>query len=252
MKDVARRVAENLAAVRGRIADAAQSSGRAADAVTLVAVTKYVDIAVTSALVAAGCSDLGESRPQELWSKAAALGGTGILPVHPSQDTAEHATPVIRWHLIGHLQRNKIRRTLPLMHLIQSVDSRRLLEAINEEAALLGRPIDVLLEANISGDASKTGLPPDELEPLLVVTPKWPHVRVCGLMGMASLEGGDNAAKRDFERLRLLRDRLAKNAPPGVSLAELSMGMSGDYEIAVAQGATIVRVGSALFEGVAE
>jgi pyridoxal phosphate enzyme (YggS family) len=247
MNDVARRIAENLVAVRGRIADAARRSGRAADAVTLVAVTKYVDVNVTSALSAAGCHDLGESRPQELWSKAAALssasGGAGILPVQ---------TEPIRWHLIGHLQRNKIRRTLPLVHLIQSVDSRRLLDAINEEAALVGRPIDVLLEANISGDASKTGLPSDELEPLLADSAAWPHVAIRGLMGMASLDGGDAAAARDFEALRLLRDRLALNMPPGVSLAELSMGMSGDYEIAIAQGATIVRVGSALFEGVAE
>jgi pyridoxal phosphate enzyme (YggS family) len=247
MDDVARRIAENLAAVRGRIADAARQSGQTADAVTLVAVTKYFDVATAAALVAAGCSDLGESRPQELWSKAAALGGvsggTGILPV-PSQ--------TVRWHLIGHLQRNKIRRTLPLVHLIQSVDSRRLLDALNEEAALLGRPIDVLLEANISGDASKTGLPPDELEPLLADAPAWPHVAIRGLMGMASLEGGDEAAKRDFEALRLLRDRLAENAPPEVTLAELSMGMSGDYEIAISQGATIVRIGSALFEGVPE
>ncbi len=252
MDDVARRIAENLAAVRGRIADATRRSGRAADAVTLVAVTKYVDVATAAALVDAGCHDLGESRPQELWSKAAALGGTCILPVHPSQDTTDHATPAIRWHLIGHLQRNKIRRTLPLVHLIQSVDSRRLLAMINDEAALLGRPIDVLLEANISDDANKTGLPPDAIEPLLADASKWPHVRVRGLMGMASLEGGDEAAKRDFDRLRLLRDRLAQNIPAQVSLAELSMGMSGDYEIAIAHGATIVRVGSALFEGVTE
>jgi pyridoxal phosphate enzyme (YggS family) len=168
-----------------------------------------------------------------LWSKAAALDN-------------------IRWHLIGHLQRNKIRRTLPLVRLIQSVDSRRLLDAINEEAAALGRPTDVLLEANISGDVSKTGLPPEELEPLLHDADAWPQVNIRGLMGMASLEGGDAAAARDFEALRLLRDRLARNAPPGVLLVELSMGMSGDYEIAIAEGATIVRVGSALFEGVAK
>jgi pyridoxal phosphate enzyme (YggS family) len=243
MDDVARRIAENLAAVRGRIADAVRASGRTADAVTLVAVTKYVDVTATAALMAAGCSDLGESRPQELWSKAAALGGTGVL--------AGQSNP-IRWHLVGHLQRNKIRRTLPLLHLIQSVDSRRLLEAINAEAALLGHPAEVLLEVNISGDASKTGLPPHEIEPLLADASAWPDVCIRGLMGMASLEGGDAAAARDFEALRLLRDRLAKNFPPEVSLAELSMGMSDDYEIAIAQGATIVRVGSALFEGLAE
>ncbi len=155
----------------------------------------------------------------------------------------------IRWHLVGHLQRNKIRRTLPLAHLIQSVDSRRLLDALNEEAAQLGQSVNVLLEANISGDASKTGLRPDELDPLLADATDWPHVAIRGLMGMASLEGGSEAAQRDFEQLHDLRDNLARNAPPEASLAELSMGMSGDYEIAIECGATMVRVGSALFEG---
>ncbi len=249
--DVVARVAENLAGVRGRIAEAARRSGRSAEAIMLVAVTKYVDVEATAAVVAAGCLDLGESRPQALWLKAAAVsasatadasqGATGILPVPEA----------IRWHLVGHLQRNKIRRTLPLAHLIQSVDSRRLLDALDEEAAHLGQPVSVLLEANISGDATKTGLAPQDLEPLLADAARWPHVAIGGLMGMASLEGGGAAAQRDFERLRQLRDQLAANAPPGVSLTELSMGMSGDFEIAIAQGATIVRIGSALFEGVA-
>ncbi|MEX2113940.1 MAG: YggS family pyridoxal phosphate-dependent enzyme [Pirellulales bacterium] len=239
--DVVARVAENLAGVRGRIAEAARRSGRSAEAISLVAVTKYVNVETTDAVAAAGCLDLGESRPQSLWTKAAALGATGILPVPKP----------IRWHLVGHLQRNKIRRTLPLVHLIQSVDSRRLLDALDEEAAQIGQPVAVLLEANISGDVSKTGLPPEQLASLVANAAGWSHVAIRGLMGMASLEGGGDAAQRDFERLRLLRDRLAVSAPPVVSLAELSMGMSGDFEIAIAQGATIVRIGSALFEGVA-
>ena len=136
-----RRIAENLAEVRGRIAAAARRVPDAAESVTLVAVTKYVPLAAARALVAAGCHDLGESRPQELWSKAEALAG---LPV--------------RWHLIGHLQRNKIRRTLPLAQLIQSVDSQRLLEALEAEATALDRSVDVLVEINISSEAAKTGL----------------------------------------------------------------------------------------------
>jgi pyridoxal phosphate enzyme (YggS family) len=183
---------------------------------------------------------LGESRPQELWEKAAALAASGgIRP----------GTPV-RWHLVGHLQRNKIHRTLPLVHLVHSVDSRRLIEAIHDEATSLARPINVLLEANISGDITKTGFPPEELAPILADAAQWPHVSIRGLMGMASLVGGTETALRDFERLRALRDRLSKSAPAGTSLDELSMGMSGDFEVAIQAGATIVRVGSALFEGI--
>jgi len=254
MSHIAARIAENLAAIRSRVEVAAKQSGRTADEITLVAVTKYVHVDAAAALVAGGCTDLGESRPQELCAKADALarhvanrpggavntsGGTGVSPLQGS----------VRWHLVGHLQRNKIRRLLPHVHLIQSVDSRRLLAALDDEAALVGRPVSVLLEANISGDATKTGLAPADLEPLLAEALGWRHVFIRGLMGMASLVGGTAAAQRDFERLRVLRDRLAANAPPCVSLRELSMGMSGDFELAIAAGATIVRIGSALFEG---
>ena len=233
MKDTSARVAENIARVRDRIAAAAARSGRAASAVCLVAVTQYVDADVAAALVAGGCHDLGESRPQSLWAKAAELEG---LEIH--------------WHLIGHLQRNKIRRTLPLVHLIHSADSRRLLAALDEEAGLAGRTVDVLLEVNVTDDRTKTGLPVAELEAALQWAAGLDHVRVRGLMGMASLGGGDEVAHRDFARLRALRDRVSANCPPGIALDQLSMGMSNDFEIAIEEGATIVRVGSALFDGV--
>jgi len=227
----ASRIADNIARVRQRIAAAARRSGRGAEDVTLVAVTKYVSAEETAAVVEAGCFDLGEARPQQLWTKAEAL---AHLP--------------IRWHLVGHLQRNKIRRTLPLVSLLQSVDSRRLLDALAEEAALADRQLPILLEVNISGDATKTGLDPDELEPLLAHALKLPQIEVRGLMGMASLEGDDAAARQDFRNLRLLRDKLAASFMGQCSLAELSMGMSGDFEIAIEEGATMVRVGSILFE----
>lgn len=233
MSHVARWIAENLAQVRQRIAEAAVRSGRTENAVTLVAATKYVTAEFAAAVVAAGCRDLGESRPQELWAKTAAIPESNI-----------------RWHLIGHLQRNKIRRTLPLVSLIHSVDSQRLLAVINEEAKLAGHITPVLLEVNISGDATKTGLSPASLEPLVAEAAALEYVNVRGLMGMASLEGDDAAARQDFANLRTLRDQLAKNAPPSVTLTELSMGMSGDFEIAIEEGATIIRVGSLLFEGV--
>jgi hypothetical protein len=233
MSPLAGRIAANLNQVRSRIADAAARAGRPAESVTLVAVTKYVGAEATAALVEAGCHDLGESRPQELWSKAEPLSGSPV-----------------RWHLIGHLQRNKIRRTLPLVSLIHSVDSARLLAALDEAALALDLAANVLLEVNISLDRTKTGLPPDEVAGVLEQAGEFSHIAIRGLMGMATLEGGTAAARRDFARLRILRDELALNCPPNVSLAELSMGMSGDYETAIEEGATIVRVGSALFEGI--
>lgn len=233
MGDVERRIAENLARVRGQVAEAARRSGRASDAVTLVAVTKGADDDATRALVAAGCGDLGESRPQALWQKADLLAG---LP--------------IRWHMIGHLQRNKVRRTLPLVALLHSVDSQRLLATVNEEAGLLDRNVDVLLEVNISDDAAKTGLGANDVAPLLRTVGDYRHVSIRGLMAMASLEGGAAAARRDFAALRQLRDRLAVEVPRGGTLDALSMGMSDDFQIAIEEGATIVRVGSALFEGI--
>jgi hypothetical protein len=184
-------------------------------------------------LVAAGCRDLGESRSQELWSKAAELADLSI-----------------NWHLIGHLQRNKVERTLPLVSLIHSADSVRLIAAINESAAAMWREVPVLLEVNVSGDRSKHGFGPDEIARLLPEIAAFDHVEVRGLMAMAGREGDLESARRDFARLRELRDRLRRELPAGMSLDELSMGMSGDFEAAIEEGATIVRVGSALFEGV--
>lgn len=230
MSDIAARIAENVAQIRGRIVEAAARSGRSANEIALVAVTKYVSAAMLRPLVAAGCFDLGESRPQEVWEKSAALAD---LP--------------IRWHMIGHLQRNKVRRTLPLVTLIHSIDSPRLLAAVNEESR---GPQPVLLEVNISGETAKHGFAPDAIEPFLAELPGYPNVSVRGLMCMAGLEGGPDEARRDFAALRTLRDRLRPNCPPSVTLNDLSMGMSGDFEAAVEEGATIVRIGSALFEGI--
>jgi PLP dependent protein len=226
-------IAANVARVRERIAVAAQAAGRNPAKIKLVAVSKYVDAATAALLVDAGCRALGEARPQQLWEKAAAPELAGV-----------------EWHLIGRLQRNKIRRTLPLVSLIHSVDSERLLAAIDEEAASLGLTSRVLLEVNCSGDATKQGFTADEVRALLPVIPNYAHLEVAGLMTMAALDGNDAVAHANFAALRMLRDELARQSPPNVKLQELSMGMSGDFEIAIAEGATLVRVGSSLFEGV--
>ena len=226
-------LASNLAKVRERIDSAAKRAGRSTEEIALVAVTKYVDPEIATALAEQGCLDLGESRPQELWHKVEAC--------------SNHA---VRWHLIGHLQRNKVRRTLPLVHLIHSIDSLRLLEDLDQESATSGRRTSVLLEVNISGDATKHGFQPADIEQILHGTPAFSHLDVRGLMGMASREGDLSAARSEFRKLRLLRDQI-RNTISWVG-PELSMGMSGDFEVAIEEGATIVRIGSLLFEGLAQ
>jgi len=240
-------IANNLRRVQERIARAAESPGRRSDEITLVGVTKYVGAAEAAELVAAGCHHLGESRPQELWKKAADLTPAGEAASAAGNTTK---TPPIHWHLIGHLQRNKVARTLPLVSLIHSVDSGRLLAAINEAHTPVNDqpPIAVLLEVNTSGEAAKHGLSPEEVEPLLAAAPNYPHIAIRGLMTMAAFEGGETIAAKNFAALRQLRDRLKPNIPSCVQLNELSMGMSDDFEVAIKEGATIVRVGSALWE----
>jgi len=231
MTAVADILTANLAQVRERMAVAAQRSGRSPADVRLVAVTKYVSADIARALFAAGCHDLGESRPQELWSKAAALAD---LP--------------IRWHFIGHLQRNKITRTLPLLSLLHSGDSLRLLEALNA-AAPPHRKVPTLLEVNISGDAAKHGFTPTALREALPAIAQMANLEVRGLMGMSGLESTPEQTTQEFANLRQLRDELAGSVPSHITMTELSMGMSEDFEAAIAAGATMVRVGSALFTG---
>jgi len=223
----------NLGRVREQIAAAARRAGRSPATIRLVAVTKYVDAQVAAELVGLGCEVLGESRPQQLWEKAEALAHVGV-----------------RWHMIGHLQRNKIRRTMPLVSLIESADSLRLLNALESVAAELDRTTEVLLEVNVSGDLEKHGFAPNEIGEVCRQLDRYDRVRVRGVMAMASREGDLDAARRDFRRLRALRDSLIKETPAPHELAELSMGMTRDFEVAIEEGSTIVRIGSALFEGV--
>jgi pyridoxal phosphate enzyme (YggS family) len=229
------RCRDNLAEVRGRIAAACFRAGRAERDVTLVVATKSVGPTAVVLLLEAGCHDLAESRPQALWAKAA--------------DAAELRPPV-RWHLIGHLQRNKVRRTLPHVALLHSLDSRRLLATLDEEAAAAGKVQQTLVEVNLSGDPNRTGADEAEAERIVAQAAGLRHVVVRGLMGMASVPDGDpGAARREFARLREFRDRLARSVAGGDRLHDLSMGMSGDFEEAILEGSTIVRVGSAVVAG---
>jgi pyridoxal phosphate enzyme (YggS family) len=215
------------------MAAAAARSGRRPESVQLIAVTKFISEPAIRALVELDVHSLAESRPQHLWEKSAHLAD---LP--------------IAWHMIGHLQRNKVRRTLPLIRLLHSGDSVALFEAVDQCAGEQGLTVPALIEVKVSGDETKHGFSPDAVEPSLAAIAQCKHVEIRGLMGMASLDGGADAARRDFAALRELRDRLAGRCPESIRLDELSMGMSGDYEIAIEEGATMVRIGSAIFEGV--
>jgi len=223
------RVQQNWQAIQQEVHSAAQDCGRDPASITVIGVTKYVNVDVTRALFDAGCYELAESRPQALWEKAEQLGRDDV-----------------RWHLIGHLQRNKIRRTLRYSPLIHSVDSQRLLTAISEQAVAADQVVSVLLEVNISGDDNKTGLALEGARRLVTTLPL-PGVKVLGLMAMAGWGTGAAEARLQFQQLRTLRDELEQQS--GHALAELSMGMSNDFSAAIAAGATMVRIGSRLFEG---
>lgn len=222
------RIKQNVEAIRVKIAEAARRSGRSGDDVTLVAVTKYSDIEQTRLIVEAGCCDLGENRPQQLWEKASAF----------VDDSS------VRWHQIGHLQRNKVAKTVAVIDLLHSVDSLRLLKEVDRAAAGSESRQAVLLEVNVSGDATKHGWSPDEMESVVGEAQKFENVNLRGLMTMATLGGDEVVTRRNFSDLRNLRDSLQSSL--GSEFRELSMGMSGDYSIAIEEGATIVRVGSAI------
>ncbi len=204
---------------------------RPPDSVTIIGVTKYVDAELTSQLFQAGCKHLGEARPQQLWEKAAAL-----------------QTLAPNWHLIGHLQRNKVAKTVPLVHAIHSLDSLRLAEAISTSALQINRVINCFLEVNISEENAKTGLPLSEVPTLIRQLISLQGVSIIGLMGMAADTSSQETVHRQFTRLRNLRDELRHTfATEQHPIDQLSMGMSQDYPIAIECGATHIRVGSTLF-----
>lgn len=225
----------NLTRIKDRIAQAATRSDRSSDEIKLIAVTKYVDVSTTRQLADVGQLTLGESRPQVLWDKA---------------ESDELSELNIDWHLIGHLQRNKINRSLKYCSLIHSVDSVRLLEAIDNSSQRLDTVTDCLLEVNISGETAKHGLQPGEIESALVRAAGLRNIRINGFMGMASLGGRDESNRVEFANLRSMLERFESFQCDNIQLHDLSMGMSNDFEIAIEEGATLVRIGSVLFDGI--
>jgi PLP dependent protein len=220
-------VAARYEAVRRQVADAADACGRRSEDVTIVAVTKTVGVPEVTAALAAGIRDFGENRVQEF------LGKYGLFPA-------------ARWHFIGTLQTNKVKDVVGRACLIHSVDSLRLLSHIERRAAERGVSQPVLLQVNIAGETSKHGMATAELEDVLEEASHMESVEVRGLMTIAPLARAEDV-RWVFRGLREVRDSLRATLPDRVELDELSMGMSGDFRVAVEEGATIVRIGSALF-----
>lgn len=219
-------IRENLARVWERMEAAASRAGRSISEIELVAVTKTVGVESIRRAVDAGVEIMGENRVKDAKEKHASLVGEA------------------RWHMIGHLQRNKVRDALAVFEMIHSVDSLRLARAIDAEAARRAVVLPVMVEVNVSGESSKYGVAPGELEEMVAVMGEMGNIRTCGLMTMAPFVDDAEEVRPVFAGLRELRDGLRES---GCDLPYLSMGMTQDYEVAIEEGATHVRIGSAIF-----
>lgn len=222
--------AERLGAITERIARAARAAGREPADVRLVAISKTFDLSHIRAVAAAGQVDFGENRVQEALQK-----------IDRSADLQ------IKWHLVGHLQSNKVRKAAAAFSMIQSVDSRSLLQQIDEAASEAGTRPELLVQVDLAGEATKHGAPPATAREIFEAASSCRSARLVGLMLLPPLADRPEDARPWFRRLRELRDTLEADGVPRPMLRELSMGMSGDFEVAIEEGATIVRVGRAIF-----
>ncbi|MGD1023860.1 MAG: YggS family pyridoxal phosphate-dependent enzyme [Candidatus Sulfotelmatobacter sp.] len=226
-------IAENIAYIRERIAAAALRTGRSPDEITLMAVSKTQPPEKIREAYGAGLRVFGENRVQEFAGKVAALGDL--------QDG--------EWHMIGHLQTNKAARTVEFFRAVDSVDSLKLAEKLDAAARSLGKRLDVLVEINVGGEVAKSGVAPDsrELEELLLAAPHLDGLIFHGLMTVPPFTENPGDARPYFRKVRELRDTIASRKLPAVGMDQLSMGMSHDFEIAIEEGSTCVRVGTAIF-----
>jgi pyridoxal phosphate enzyme (YggS family) len=238
-------LSENLKKVKDRIAQAAARVGRDPNRIQLVAVTKMVELETIRTLLELGQADIAESRVQQLIQRS------GMLTEQLSRRMIVEDQPIVqpRWHMIGHLQRNKVKPLLPIVELIHSVDTLRLAEEVSNYSRKLNKIQEVLIEVNCSGEEQKFGIPVAAVGHLIEQLESMPNIRICGLMTMAEASDDPEKARPCFERLYELFLETKLDYRLGSEFQHLSMGMSQDYEIAVECGATIVRVGSALFEG---
>jgi pyridoxal phosphate enzyme (YggS family) len=228
-------LARRIAAIRARVAAAAGRAGRAPESVGIVAVSKTMPAPAVIDAAAHGLSLFGENRVQEAREKIAAVANAGLT--------------TIRWELIGHLQTNKAARAVELFARVQSVDSVRLAEALSLRAHQIGQVLPVLLEVNVAGEASKSGIAPHDLVGAARAIATLPNLRMEGLMTVAPLANDPEAVRPVFRQMRALRETLRADVPMGADGGwhELSMGMTDDFEVAIEEGATLVRIGRAIF-----
>ena len=226
-------IASNLLAIRERLARAARRIGRNPNEIALMAVTKTVPAERIAEAYGAGQRLFGENRIQEFAEKS-----RGLAHLRDAE-----------FHMIGHLQSNKVSKAAEIFHAIDSLDSAKLAQRLNVSAEKAGKTLDVLVEINIGGEAAKSGIVADsaELEAILVGAPEWPYLRVQGLMTVPPFTEDPEGARPYFRHLRELRDRLAARALTSVNFDVLSMGMSHDFEVAIEEGSTCVRIGTAIF-----
>jgi len=230
-------IADRLAEIRARISAAAQSAGRDPSSVRLVAVSKTFPLESVVEAFAAGQRDFGENRVQEALPKIA----------QALQKVAGSADQSIRWHLLGHLQTNKARKAAPAFAMIQSVDSVELIQKLDQAAADTHHAPELLIQVDLAGEATKFGTPPGEVPRLFEAAAACRAARVVGLMTLPPAPDTPEDSRRWFRQLCELRDTWQASGVPASMLRELSMGMSGDFEVAIEEGATIVRVGTAIF-----
>ena len=223
-----------ITAVRERVRAAAERAGRSPEQVTLVGVAKRVASERVVAAIRAGLLDVGESYVQEAVARRSEL----------AKRLAEAGSALPRWHFIGRLQSNKARSAAQLFDVVHTLDRPELGDALERHAADAGRTLDALIQVNTSGESRKGGVPPDAVAPLLAASAAWPHLRVVGLMAIPAAADDPEQARPAFAMLRAQRDSLRAGHP---GLVDLSIGMSGDFEVAIEEGATIIRVGTALF-----
>lgn len=223
-------IAENLQIVNAKIAEAARKSGRDPGRIGLIAVTKTVPVDRIREAMQAGLACFGENKIQEAKAKIEILGRTAC-----------------RWHFIGHLQKNKVKFLFDRFDLVHSVDGFELAEAIHAQSLERRWVMPILIQVNISGERSKSGVDPAQLQELLVRVAPLPGIQVRGLMALPPMDPDPERSRPYFSRLRELRDGCAKMGIDNIRLDDLSMGMSNDYPVAIEEGATLVRVGSALF-----
>ncbi|MEK6675189.1 MAG: YggS family pyridoxal phosphate-dependent enzyme [Planctomycetota bacterium] len=245
---IRRKLQENWKCVTQRVAEAARRAGRDPSRITIVAVTKSATVDIIRTLLEIGVTDLGENRVQELVRRAAML-RESTQRRHADESTV--STSASRWHMIGHLQRNKVKQVLPWVDLIHSIDSLRLAEEMDLHMKALGlKKMPVLLQVNAADEPSKTGVAVAATTHLAEQIASLPHLELRGLMAMAPQTEDVNRIRLVFDRMRELFEEVVGLRTCGPSFAELSLGMSHDFEYAIEAGATIVRIGSALFEGI--